>query len=138
MEDIIKNKLTVKESTLIQIVEGACNLTLQEISSNSRRPHLVIARSILGYLLRMETGCTYHRAGEIIGRDHASVIKYVKDFKDNVLYYKKYKNTYSLIESYRTEQYSDISLQMMNMQIFQIERQLEILKQNQLVLIKKQ
>ena len=138
MEDIIKNKLTVKESTLIQIIEGACNITLQEIKSSSRRPHLVIARSILGYLLRTETGCTYYRAGEIIGRDHASVIKYVRDFKDNVLYYKKYKETYGMITDYREEQYSDISLQMMNMQIFQIERQLEILKQNQSVLIKNQ
>jgi|TARA_R110000824_G_scaffold107136_4_gene253131 chromosomal replication initiation ATPase DnaA len=138
MVDIIKNKLTVTESTLVQIVEGACNLTLTEIRSSSRRNHLVIARSILGYMLRSETGCTFYRVGEIIGRDHASVIKYVKDFKDNVLWYKKYKDTYNLIETYRKEQYSDISLQMMNTQIFQIESQLEILKQKQSVLIKNQ
>jgi len=136
MEDIIRNKLTVLESSLIEVVEGACNLTLTEIRSSSRRNHLVIARSILGYLLRSETGCTYYRAGEIIGRDHASVIKYVKDFKESVVWYKKYKDTYNLIEKYREEQYSDISLQMMNTQIFQIESQLEILKQKQSVLIK--
>ena len=43
---------------------------------------------------------------------------------------------HNLIEKYREEQYSDISLQMMNTQIFQIESQLEILKQKQSVLIK--
>jgi len=136
MEDIIRHKFTLLEGSLVQIVEGACNLTLTEIRSSSRRNHLVIARSILGYMLRSETGCTYDRAGEIVGRDHASVLKYVKTFKDNVLYYKKFKDTYNLIEKYRKEQYSDISIQMMNTQIFQIESQLEILKQKQSILIK--
>ena len=138
MEDTINKKLSLTESTLIQIVEGALGLTLGEISNPSRRAPLVIARSILANLLRRETGATYYRVGALIGRDHASVIKYVKDFKWNVKGWQDYKDAYELVLKHREEQYSDISLKMMNTQIFQIETQLEILKQKQSLLIKNQ
>ena len=138
MEDIIRKELSLAESTLIQIVEESLGFTLFEIRTSSRRAPLVIARSILANLLRGETGCTFSRAGLLIGRDHASVVKYKKDFKDNVRYYKKYKDAWDVVLKHREEQYSDISLKMMNTQIFQIETQLEILKQRQSVLIKNQ
>ena len=137
-EDIIRRTLTLSESTLIQIVEESLGFTLFEIRTSSRRAPLVIARSILANLLRRETGCTFSRAGRIVGRDHASVVKYTKDFKSSVQYYEKYKDAWELVLKHREEQYSDISLKMMNTQIFQIESQLEILKQKQLLLIKNQ
>jgi chromosomal replication initiation ATPase DnaA len=138
MIDIIRKKLTLTESTLIQIVEESLGFTLFEISTSSRRAPLVIARSILANLLRRETGCTFDRVGLLIGRDHSSVVKYTKDFKDNVKHYKEYKDAWELVLKHRDEKYSDISLKMMNTQIFQIETQLEILKEKQLVLIKNQ
>ena len=137
---IMNNKIstTVTEETLIKIVEKACDLTINEIRSPSRRHHLVIARSILGNMLRQETGCTYQRAGELVGRDHASVISYERNFKNNVKFYKKYRDTYNLVTAEHEAQYSDVSLRIMTSQIFQIETQLEILKEKQLVLIKNQ
>ena len=137
---IMNNQIstTVTEGTLIKVVEEACSITIAEIRSSSRKNRLVIARSILGCMLRKETGCTYQRAGELVGRDHASVISYERKFKDNVRFYKKYRDAYNLVEAEYEAQYSDISLRIMNSQIFQIETQLEILKEKQLVLIKNQ
>lgn len=140
MGDIIrpKIKLTIREDVIVKIVENACELTIDEIRSKSRERNRVIARSLLGCLLRKKTGTTFNRVGSIIGRDHASVIKYVRTFEDNIKFDKEYRETYNLIEREEKEQYSEITLDMMNMQIFQIESQLEILKQKQLLLIKKQ
>jgi len=125
-----------QEETLIEIVTKACDLTIEEIRSSSRRSNLVIARGILGCMLRAETGCTYQRAGELVGRDHSSVISYERKFKDNVKFYKKYRDIYNTISEEYSSQYSDVSLDIMSKQIFQIEQQLEILKQRQLSLMK--
>ena len=126
-----------QEETLIRIVEDACNLTIDEIRSTSRRPHLVIARSILAVMLKMECGCTFSRAGELVGRDHSSVVSYEKNFNGNIKFYKNYRDTYNAVKDKHNNQYSDISLNIMSKQIFQIERQLEILKERQLLLTKK-
>jgi chromosomal replication initiation ATPase DnaA len=126
-----------QEETLIRIVEDACNLTIDEIRSTSRRPHLVIARSILAVMLKTECGCTCYRAGELVGRDHSSVVAYERNFNENIEFYKKYRETYNAIKEQHNDQYSDISMNIMSKQIFQIERQLEILKARQLLLTKK-
>lgn len=129
---------TLKEEALIKVVENACNLSIQQIRGTSRRQELVIARAILSCMLRHEVGCTYERAGELVGRDHSSVIHYEKHFHTNVKFYKKYRDTYNLISSEHKASYSDLSIKIMNKQIFQIEQQLDDLKRKQLLLTKNQ
>jgi len=129
---------TLKEEALIRVVEKACNLSIIQIRSTSRRQELVIARAILACMLRHEVGCTYERAGELVGRDHSSVIHYEKHFQTNVKYYKKYRDAYNIISSEHQASYSDLSIKIMNKQIFQIEKQLEDLKRKQLLITKNQ
>jgi len=125
-----------QEETLIKIVTTACNLTIEEIRSSSRSSSLVIARGILGCMLKSETGCTYKRAGELVGRDHSSVISYERKFKDNIRFYKKYRDIYNAVSEEYSSHYSDVSLDIMSKQILQIEQQLEVLKKRQLSLMK--
>ena len=141
MANFITNKpisTTLKEEALINVVENACDLSIRQIRSSSRRQELVIARGILACMLRHDVGCTYERAGELVGRNHSSVIHYEKNFQANVKFYKKYRDTYDLISSEYQASYSDLSMKIMNKQIFQIEQQLDDLKRKQLLLTKNQ
>ena len=95
-------KLTVEEQVVCGAVIMCSGFTLEAIRSKSRTQDYVLARSVLGLMLN-EIGCSLTRAGEIVNRDHASILHYKRNHAQNLLYQRGYKDLY---ESANLEHYT--------------------------------
>lgn len=96
-------KLTIEEQVVCGAVIMCSGLTLEAIRSKTRVQEYVLARSVLGIMLN-EIGCSLTRAGEIINRDHATILHYKRKHSENLLYYSGYKKLYEYcnLEHYTT------------------------------------
>lgn len=61
-------------SELIRIICDVCEVTWPQIVSDSRRIHIVIARQLFCWFALTVQQKTLSRIGEILGRDHTTVI----------------------------------------------------------------
>jgi len=82
-------------------------------------------------MLRSDLGCTYKRAGELVGRDHASVIKYNKDHEGNFRYYQDYKVLYREVQSRYINEFKGVKFKIIQQQIEDLQEQLEVIKKQQ-------
>jgi|TARA_R110000787_G_scaffold118062_5_gene228825 hypothetical protein len=113
-----------QEEAITQIIEKVSGVSRELIRSKSRVKRIHIPRSILGYMLRQDVGCTYKRAGELVGRDHASVIKYNKDHEGNFRYYQDYKILYREVQSRYISEYKGVKFSIIQKQIKDLQEQL--------------
>lgn len=65
----------------IKIVADRYGITTDQILSNSREKHLVSARKEVYYLLREKIGLSYSQIGDILGKNHATVIHALKGYE---------------------------------------------------------
>lgn len=120
-----------QEEAITQIVEKVSGVSREQIRGRCRVKRIHIPRSILGYMLRADLGCTYKRAGELVGRDHASVIKYNKDHDDNFRYYQDYKILYREVQSRYINEFKGVKFKIIQQQIEDLQEQLEVIKKQQ-------
>jgi len=117
-----------QEEAITQIVEKTSGVSRDEIRGRCRVRRIAIPRSILGYMLRADVDCTYKRAGELVGRDHASIIKYYKDHDDNFRYYKDYKILYRRVQSKYINEFKGVKFEIIQQQIEDLQEQLETIR----------
>lgn len=67
---------------IIEIVCGHFGLTVKNVQSRSRVKEFVYARHIIFYLIRKNTKMKLKSAGELLHRDHTTVIHSVETLKD--------------------------------------------------------
>tara|TARA_R110002074_G_scaffold144714_2_gene292624 strand:+ start:906 stop:1307 length:402 start_codon:yes stop_codon:yes gene_type:complete len=128
--------MSSNEEALTKIVELVSGFTRQTIRSKNREHKIAIARSILGSMLR-EEGCSATRAGVLVGRHHASVLKYTKDHKWNLKYYPKYKDMYLAVQDEYATGYRAAKIDHMQEQIDVMQKSIRTLKMNTTKLINK-
>lgn len=113
-----------QEEAITQIIEKVSGISRDLIRGKSRVKRIGIPRSILGYMLREEVGCTYKRAGELVGRDHASIIKYNRDHQDNFKFYSDYKVLYREVQSRYISDFKGVKFSLLQKQIDDVQNQL--------------
>ena len=118
-----------QEEALTKIVEDTSYVSRKLIRGKSRTHKISIPRNILGYMLRTEVGSTAVRAGELLGRHHASVLKYVIDHDKNYKYYQDYKDMYLKVRQKYMVGFKEAKMQILQEQIYQFQIQLDILKE---------
>jgi len=128
-----KNELYLnsQEEALTKIVEDVSNVSRELIRGNCRVTRIAIPRYILGYMLRTEVGSTAVRAGKLLGRNHASVLKYVKDHDKNYRYFQDYRTMYLKIRQEYIVGFRGAKIQILEEQMIQFQIQLDILKEQE-------
>ena len=81
---------------LFTAIHTATGITKDEIQSSSRKACYVCARRIIAYHLNKQN-YTYRQIGEIINRDRASVIYFIKNHTDEYKYNKKYREMFDAV-----------------------------------------
>lgn len=75
------------------------NKTKLKLNTNSRLQHFVYTRAVLFTLCKKYTTATLYEIGQIVGRDHASVIHGIKLYNEVLTRYDdQYKELYNEIE----------------------------------------
>tara|TARA_R100001480_G_scaffold96950_1_gene101740 strand:+ start:408 stop:827 length:420 start_codon:yes stop_codon:yes gene_type:complete len=128
-EEII---ITSEEKTLIKVVEKASGILYKTIISSKRDADIVLARNILGYLLRKKTLCTYKRAGWVINRHHSSVVAYEREFDKNYKFYPEYKRVYNkALNIYDNNHFTTtVEMRLIQTQILEIEKSIRRIKRD--------
>lgn len=67
-----------REKMILDEVTEAFNITIDDLNSRNRKPRLVDARAVVCYLMHYHTSLTSGEIGAMIGRDHSTVLYFVK------------------------------------------------------------
>ena len=98
MTDIIKEN---KVNLLFEVTEAVTGINRKKIVGKKRNAELILPRHIIGYMLHKELEITMVESGKLVGRDHSTINHYVKNYEDNMKFYKSFREMYKLIsESY--------------------------------------
>ena len=124
------------EQAVIDIVCEKSKLTYQQIKSIHRYRGYTMTRSILGFILRMGVGCTLQRVGNLIGRDHSTVIHYIKTHEGNVRFYRPYRELSKAIHLSYLDNTDTIKVNTINEKIKEHEKILTQLKNKKNLLTK--
>lgn len=116
-----------QEEAITQIVEKVSGISREQIRSRNRKRELALPRAVLGVILRQDAACTYKRTGQLLGRDHASVLKYIKDHDANFRYYPQYKELYRKVQKEYLMVFKGVKFSILQCQIKDLQEQLEVL-----------
>ena len=118
MTDIIKEN---KVNLLFEVTETVTGINRKKIVGKKRNAELILPRHIIGYMLHKELEITMVESGKLVGRDHSTINHYVKNYEDNMKFYKSFREMYKLIsESYWSQiinaDVKDLSLELKQLQ----------------------
>ena len=118
MTDIIKEN---KVNLLFEVTEAVTGINRKKIVGKKRNAELILPRHIIGYMLHKELEITMVESGKLVGRDHSTINHYVKNYEDNIKFYKSFREMYKLIsESYWSQiinaDVKDLSLELKQLQ----------------------
>lgn len=65
---------TIEVNNIVSAVAEACGVTVEEITSLSRKREIVVARQLAMSEVRRQSGFSTGAVGRIFNRDHATVI----------------------------------------------------------------
>tara|TARA_B110000444_G_scaffold259528_1_gene303513 strand:+ start:1561 stop:1956 length:396 start_codon:yes stop_codon:yes gene_type:complete len=125
-----------QEKALVDIVCDASGLSLDQIKGKLKTRKYAYTRSILGYMLRRIVGCTLVRTGEILDRDHSTIIHYEKTYDDNRKYHQDYCNFAIKVEEMYSDNFTSIRLKLVEEKILDLSDTLDRYKERRITLIK--
>tara|TARA_R100001463_G_scaffold1738_3_gene7540 strand:+ start:14666 stop:15091 length:426 start_codon:yes stop_codon:yes gene_type:complete len=117
--------LNSQEEALTRIIEQVSGIKRVALRSKIRERRVAIPRSILGYMLRDDVGCSSMRAAQLVGRHHASVLKYVKDHNANVKYYPEYREMYTKVQEEFVGGFRGKNVALIQKQLTSLQKQLD-------------
>lgn len=88
-------KLEVK--ILTEVIEKQLGVTYKQMMSARRLKEMVYSRAIFSVIARRYLDMTYHKIGELLKRDHSSIIFYMKKHDNEYELYKDYRDMYKKI-----------------------------------------
>ncbi len=106
-------KRTGLSNTINKFIDDFCdeyNVTLTLIQSPLRRRDLAEKRMMLSYFLRNRMGLTYQDIGNLLNRNHASIIYHVRlieDFISHDVYFKLLHNSVEKIFNKYIDEFDD-------------------------------
>lgn len=92
--DLSEASSTVIDNVIRLVCENHGSITLDAITSKSRRQDHVTARNIVSLILREHYGLSLHDCGAAINRHHASVLHGIRRIKQDMLLYSDARRTY--------------------------------------------
>lgn len=76
----------VNEMKIVSIILNYFRINMDEIKEMNRHKIYVDARMYICYFLRKHTHLSLYKIGQLIGRDHASVIHMIKRYNVEIMY----------------------------------------------------
>jgi len=80
------HKLTLKKEEILEIISEECGVNVNDVMKKIRKSELVKVRHMYSAILRKYYGFSYPKIGEIMDKDHTTIIHSVDAFKN------RYKN----------------------------------------------
>lgn len=80
------NKLTLKKEEILEIIAEECGVNVNDVMKKVRKSELVKVRHLYSAILRKYYGFSYPKIGEIMDKDHTTIIHSVDAFRN------RYKN----------------------------------------------
>jgi chromosomal replication initiation ATPase DnaA len=80
------NKLTLKKEEILEIIAEECGVNINDVMKKVRKSELVKVRHLYSAILRKYYGFSYPKIGEIMDKDHTTIIHSVYAFRN------RYKN----------------------------------------------
>lgn len=85
-------------TSLTKAIQSVLNVTIDDMRSASRRRNIVNARFIFSKILHDITGFSYSHIGQLINRDHATVLYHIKTCRQLIDIDKYFKNMYNEVK----------------------------------------
>ena len=86
-------------TSLTKAIQSVLNVTIDDMRSASRRRNIVNARFIFSTILYELTGFSYSHIGQLINRDHATVLYHIKTCRQLIDIDKYFKNMYNEVKN---------------------------------------
>lgn len=80
-DDIGDRSLSISPDEIMEIVAKETFVSVSDILSESRKSEVIIARHIFCGILKLEFNYSYVYIGELVKRDHTTIINAVKNYK---------------------------------------------------------
>lgn len=81
------------------VIQKTANISKEQILSQTRTKELVFARMLISCIMRLN-GFTFAQIGELLNRNHSTIMHYLNNFD----YYKKYDKEFcDFVERYEKE-----------------------------------
>ena len=79
---LLRYKVTKEE--ILEIIANECGITVSQILDKTRKKEVVNGRFIFCGIMNDYFNYTLKRIGDVVGRDHTTVIHAIKKFKDRI------------------------------------------------------
>ena len=80
-------------------------------------------------MLHKELDITLMESAKIIGRDHSTIHHYVKNYDDNIKFYKEYRELYKLISESFWSQIMEADVKDLSLELKQLQNLIDILNE---------
>lgn len=97
IQDIKFNKSKVTPEMILEVVAKNCNVTIEEILSNTRKRNSVDARHYYCAVLRKQLGYSVTAIGKLVNKDHTTIVHGTQKFYDRCSIDESYKKVYDSI-----------------------------------------
>lgn len=136
MKDIIKEN---KVNLLFDVTEAITGIDRKSIVGKKRNKEYIIPRHIIGYMLHKELEITMMESGVLVGRDHSTIHHYVKNYDDNMKFYREFRDMYKLISDSYWNQIMDADVKDLSLELKQLQNLIDKLteKKKQLLTLTK-
>ena len=126
MKDTIKEN---KIHLLFDVTEALTGINRKSIVGKKRNKEYILPRHIIGYMLHKELDITLMESAKIIGRDHSTIHHYVKNYDDNIKFYKEYRELYKLISESFWSQIMEADVKDLSLELKQLLNLIDILNE---------
>ncbi len=126
MKDTIKEN---KIHLLFDVTEALTGINRKSIVGKKRNKEYILPRHIIGYMLHKELDITLMESAKIIGRDHSTIHHYVKNYDDNIKFYKEYRELYKLISESFWSQIMEADVKDLSLELKQLQNLIDILNE---------
>ena len=79
---LLRYKVTKEE--ILEIIANECGITVSQILDKTRKKEVINGRFIFCGIMNDYFNYTLKRIGDVVGRDHTTVIHAIKKFKDRI------------------------------------------------------
>ena len=126
MKDTIKEN---KIHLLFDVTEALTGINRKSIVGKKRNKEYILPRHIIGYMLHKELDITLMESAKIIGRDHSTIHHYVKNYDDNIKFYKEYRELCKLISESFWSQIMEADVKDLSLELKQLQNLIDILNE---------
>ena len=85
-------KLTLKKEEILEIIAEECGVNVNDVMKKVRKSELVKARHMYSAILRKYYGFSYPKIGEIMDKDHTTIIHSVDTFRNRYINEEDYRD----------------------------------------------